>query len=90
MRALSCYRTNYTVLSNISKIRIYYDNYNQGEPQFTVQKKLALNQKKEVYIFKYKILRQIYSPIKEESVWRRKQNREVGDLVGEPDKVGVI
>lgn len=55
-----------------------------------MQKNLALNQKKEVYIFKYKILRQIYSPIKEESVWRRKQNREVGELVWEQDKVGVI
>lgn len=55
-----------------------------------MQKNFALNQKKEVYIFKYKILRQIYSPIKEESVWRRKQNREVGELVGEPDEVEVI
>lgn len=49
MRAVSCYRTNYTI-KNL-KIRIYYDNYNQGEPQFTVQKNWALNQKKEVYIF---------------------------------------
>lgn len=49
MRAASCYRTNYTIKH--LKIRIHYDNYNQGEPQFTVQKNWALNQKKEVYIF---------------------------------------
>lgn len=55
-----------------------------------MQKNLALNQKIEVYIFKYKILRQIYSPIKEDRVWRREQNGEVGELVGEPDKVEVI
>lgn len=69
-------------ISNTSKIIIYYDNYNQGQPQFTVQKNLALNKKKEVYIFKYKILRQIYSPIKEESVWKESRTERLGSWLG--------
>lgn len=38
-----------------------------------------------------KIFWQIYSlTLKEEGVWGRKHNREIKELVGEPDKVRVI
>lgn len=87
MRAVSCYRKKlYQTPQKLELITIITtkDSHNLQ------CRKIWHWIKRKKCIFKYKILRQIYCPIKEESVWRRKQNTEVGELVGEPDKVGVI
>lgn len=36
------------------------------------------------------LLHKIYGPTLEEGTWRRKQDREIRELFGEPDIVGVV